>query len=52
MDNKDAIKYLAEVMFNQLRKEEGCGKLQFTPYGWCMSCGNSEDCQKLNWVLE
>jgi len=51
MDNKEAIQLLAEIQFNQLRKARGCGKLQFTLYGKCMSCKNSEDCQKLDWIL-
>ncbi len=33
METKEAVQYLAEVQFNQLRRAEGCGKLQYTPYG-------------------
>ena len=51
MEPGEAVQYLAEVQFNQLRKQIGCGKLQYTLYGQCTNCKNTEDCQKLNWIL-
>lgn len=51
MDTEGAVQYLAEIQFKHLRRGKGCGKLQFTPYGKCISCEWSEDCQKLSWIM-
>jgi len=52
MEIEDAVQHLAEVQFKYIRRNKGCGKLQFTLYGKCMSCEWSEDCQKLDWIMK
>ena len=51
-DTVESTKLLAEVQSQILRRDEGCVKLQYTLYGKCMSCKNTELCQKLSWITE
>jgi hypothetical protein len=48
----DAIKTMAEVLSQMLRREVACGKLQYTPYAKCGTCMNSELCESLSRILQ
>ena len=47
MSLKDDVRILALIQAKQIRKSVGCGKLQYTPFGICMECNESEACQQL-----
>lgn len=55
IDDKEvatAMRLLADVVGNQNRKKNDCGKLQFTNYGKCDDCPDRADCKTLDVVRQ